>query len=401
MKKSDKKKGKMKNPFRPGAGHKPPHLAGRKREIREFVELLDQEVITTNVVLTGLRGVGKTVLLDILKPIAQSNGWLWVGTDLSESSSLSEETIAKRLITDLSPLTAEIVVGSHQENKPGFERDTETHEFKLEHHVLQRIYDTSPGMPVDKLMMVFRTVQTAIERVGKSGIIFAYDEAQTMVDHVKEKEFPLALLLQAFQSVQRMGAKFMLVLTGLPTLFSNLVESRTYAERMFHTIFLDRLNKADSKEAIVVPVKDGPFSFTDESVETIVNTSGGYPYFLQFICREVYDLFIAGVTSVPIAEILTKLDADFFSGRWQRLTDRQRELLWVAAHLENCDSEFTVQEIADSAKESLSSGFTPSHVNQMLASLCEKGLVFKNRHGRYSFAVPLLDGFIRRQVRPG
>ncbi|MBI5783218.1 MAG: ATP-binding protein [Gammaproteobacteria bacterium] len=80
----------------------PPYLAGREQEIKEFRRLLEQDTILENMVLTGLRGSGKTVLLDTLKPLAMAEGWLWVGTDLSESSSISEENIATRLLTDLS-----------------------------------------------------------------------------------------------------------------------------------------------------------------------------------------------------------------------------------------------------------------------------------------------------------
>src|SRR5438477_7072451 len=85
------------NPFRPGAGHMPPYLAGRTVEEDEFKKLLQQTVILKNLVLTGLRGVGKTVLLESFRPIASQNGWLWAGTDLSESSSVTEHTIAARI----------------------------------------------------------------------------------------------------------------------------------------------------------------------------------------------------------------------------------------------------------------------------------------------------------------
>src|SRR6266566_3168748 len=98
------------NPFRPGAGHMPPYLAGRQKEKEEFLRLLDQEVVLENLVLTGLRGVGKTVLLDTFKPLAIERGWLWVGTDLSESTSISETRVAIRLMTDLAPLTSSILL---------------------------------------------------------------------------------------------------------------------------------------------------------------------------------------------------------------------------------------------------------------------------------------------------
>ena len=80
------------NPYRPGAGHTPPFLAGRETEMKEFKKLLKQKIILNNMVLTGLRGVGKTVLLEKFRPVAQSMNWMWVGTDLSESASVNEVT---------------------------------------------------------------------------------------------------------------------------------------------------------------------------------------------------------------------------------------------------------------------------------------------------------------------
>src|SRR5205085_5125664 len=105
------------------------------------------------------------------------------------------------------------------------------------------------------------------------------------------------------------------------------------------------------------------------------------PYFIQFICREVYDVWIQKIAAgqqpaVPSNEIIRKLDSDFFSGRWARATDRQRELLDIIAHLPNCDSEFTVQEVVTLSSTS-PKPFSSSHVNQMLVSLSNAGLVYK------------------------
>jgi hypothetical protein len=266
--------------------------------------------------------------------------------------------------------------------------------------LLQDVYDSAPGLVSDKVKQVFDIAWSQLAKRDTRGIVFAYDEAQTMADHAESNEYPLALMLEAFQSVQRKGIPFLLVLTGLPTLFAKLVASRTYSERMFHLMFLDKLSDEECREAIVRPLEDSAITLSDESVDTVVDMSGGYPYFVQFICREVFDLFIAGRDSVPIEGILSKLDADFFSGRWQQITDRQRDLLTVAAQLPNCDGEFTVQEIAEASKR-LEKPFSSSHANQMLTSLCDKGLVFKNRHGKYSFAVPLLHRFIQRQLAAG
>src|SRR5713101_1037693 len=114
----------MKNPFRPGAGHMPPYLAGREQETDEFRRLLDQETILKNLVLTGLRGLGKTVLLETFKPMAIQAGWLWAGADLSESTSISEENMALRLLTDISVVTSSIVIAAEERPKMGLSSET-------------------------------------------------------------------------------------------------------------------------------------------------------------------------------------------------------------------------------------------------------------------------------------
>jgi hypothetical protein len=382
----------------------PPYLAGREKEKTEFRRLLQQSPILDNMVLTGLRGVGKTVLLDSLKPLAFQEGWLWVGADLSESTSVSEERIVLRLCADLSVVTSNFVVARSEHQATGFQGERAVVDRTLNYEALVSIYNATPGLASDKLKKILEIAWRYAAAEGVRGIIFAYDEAQNLSDQAAKEEYPLSLLLDVFQSIQKVGLPMMLVLTGLPTLFPKLVEARTFAERMFRVIFLDRLNDAESRQAILRPIEDArcPIQLNDASVRTITDMSGGYPYFIQFVCREVYDVFIqkidrGEVANVPVAEIQRKLDTDFFAGRWARATDRQRDLLSVIATLENADSEFTVQEVVERSKETLDKGFSSSHVNQMLATLSDQGLVFKNRYGRYSFAVPLLAGFISRQ----
>ena len=108
------------NPFRPGAGTKPVFLAGRDHEQKEFLGALKQTPLSQNIIITGLRGVGKTVLLDELKPIAHANNWLWTGNDLSEQASMSEESVATRLVVDLSALLKPLVSYREEELPFGF-----------------------------------------------------------------------------------------------------------------------------------------------------------------------------------------------------------------------------------------------------------------------------------------
>lgn len=381
----------------------PPYLAGRQKEKEEFLRLLEQDIVLENLVLTGLRGVGKTVLSDTFKPLAITKGWLWVGTDLSESTSISETRIAVRLMTDLAPLTSSLVL-TKDHPVIGFAGQAKPVSQRLDFETMNSIFTNTPGLASDKLKAVLELVWAGLSQQKIKGVIFAYDEAQNLSDHAASKEYPLSLMLDVFQSVQKKNIPFMLALVGLPTLFPKLVEARTFAERMFHVVFLKRLNEQDSKDAIHKPIQDAkcPVKLDKESGQLIVEVSGGYPYFIQFICREVYDAFIQKLdagerAAVPINDIIRKLDNNFFAGRWARATDRQRELLTVIASLDHCDEEFTVLEVAEQSKRKIKKPFSSSHVNQMLVALSDAGLVYKNRHGKYSFAVPLLGRFILRQ----
>lgn len=392
------------NPFKPGAGHAPPYLAGRERETAEFKRLLKQTVILENMVLTGLRGVGKTVLLDTFKPIAIQAGWLWSSTDVSESVSVSETNLAIRLITDLSVLSSRITINEQETQSIGFLSSRSTVETKLDYAFLSRVFDKTPGLVSDKLKVILELVWNAVSRKSRvNGIVLAYDEAQNLNDQAKRDQHPLSVLLDVFQSIQKKGIPVMLVLTGLPTLFPKLVAARTFAERMFRVVTLSKLDDRSSRAAITKPIDANrcPVKFSEFGVNQIVRLSGGYPYFIQFICREAYDVIIQQVDDgldvrLDFEPITRKLDSDFFAGRWNRTTDRQRELLRVISKLKSCDDEFTVQEITEQSKITLDRPFSNSHINQMLKSLADNGLVYKTRFGNYSFAVPLLGQFIKR-----
>ena len=397
--------GTFANPFRPGAGHKPPYLAGRGKEFREFERLLAQRIILENMVLTGLRGVGKTVLLDCLKPRAQQAGWLWVGADLSESAALNEENMAIRLLADLSVITSNLALATERRPGLGFTAQDGIRETRLDYRTLSSLYINPPGLAHDKLKGTLEFVWNSMTQKapeGVSGIVFAYDEAQNLADHSEKEQYPLSLLLDVFQSLQKKGIPFMLLLAGLPTLFPKLVDARTFAERMFRVVFLDKLDREESRAAIVKPMeaKACPVRMDSSTIELIIDLSGGYPYFIQFICREMYDSLLFGpdgTAFAPVDAILAKLDTDFFAGRWARVSDRQRVLLYVVSRLDHTEEEFSLAEIVTLSGQILKKPFSSSNAGQMLSSLVRAGLIYRNSHGKYSFAIPLLSQFIKRQ----
>lgn len=177
---------------------------------------------------------------------------------------------------------------------------------------------------------------------------------------------------------------------------------------MFDVIQLDKLSPDSSREAILKPIEitGSSLTFSDDSVDNIVAMSGGYPYFIQYICKENFDAWITQqengeIPSVARDEILAKLDQDFFAARWDRATDRQQEFMKVIATLETGDTAFTTQEVLAASNDILKKPFSPSHATQILSALLEKGLVYRNKHGKYSFAVPLMSAFILRQEVAG
>jgi hypothetical protein len=302
-----------KNPFRPGAGTKPLYLAGRGHEQSEFVRALRQAPLTQNMIITGLRGVGKTVLLDELKPLAHANGWLWTGNDWTEAASISEKDVAIRLLVDLTAILAPIVVYRTNELPFGFtQKQNLPTERPLKYDDLVAIYDGTPGFVSDKLKAVLEHVAVLLKGTTVKGVVFAYDEAQNLTDHRDTNQFPLSLVVDVFANLQKkqLGCQFLLVLTGLPTLITKLNEARTFTERMFHTLVLDRLKDPDAREAIVRPIaiEKSTLGFTDQTIERIMNESKGYPFLIQYICKEVFDAWIGKITvglapSVPINEI--------------------------------------------------------------------------------------------------
>jgi hypothetical protein len=378
----------------------PPYLAGREAERQEFEGLLDQTPILKNLILTGLRGIGKSVLLETFKPLAIEAGWLWVGTDMSEAASVSEETLAIRLVTDVALVTSSFSGGARR--GVGFSSTTEP--IPLSFEILSGLYASTPGLVRDKVQEVLEFAIAATLQQGFRGVVFAYDEAQNISESEARHEFPVALILDVFQSIQAKQLPCLLILSGLPALRPKLLDARTFAERMFHTMRLPTLTTAQSEEAITRPLEhpNARLRLDDRSIETICEQAAGYPYFLQYICRDVYDLFLQQLTAglprqVPVDVILKKLDADFYTARWERATDRQRELLAVTASLSQ-DGEFSSSEIV-AASQALQRPFTTTSVNQLLAGLVNSDLVYKTGHGKYAFAVPLFDRFLLRQSR--
>lgn len=158
----------------------PPYLAGRQLEFREFERLLAQDVILENLILTGLRGTGKTVLLETFKPRAIAEGWLWAGTDMTGAACTTESALAQRLLSDLAIITSGSPIAAHAHRPMGFAQTPTASPVHLTYDVLESVYAATPGLVSDKVKAVLEFTWDALSRQGPTKIIFAYDEAQNL-----------------------------------------------------------------------------------------------------------------------------------------------------------------------------------------------------------------------------
>jgi hypothetical protein len=404
----------IENPYRPGAGHAPPYLAGRRNEQDQFLRLLHQPIVTQNILITGLRGFGKTVLLDQMKATAEANNWLWVGNDLSESSALTEERLALRILTDLAQAIAtrmEVNSGlgqvSHDRLQHRIEQITRDDGSAFTFDALKAHYEQAAGLPSDRLRSVLMHVTRLAHKVRISGVILGYDEAQCLCDHAERNEFPMSMLIETVSALQKKDGltPCLLVLCGLPQVFDALIETRTYTERMFQVMTLDRLSKDETRAAVTTPIQ----KFTSrlhtppDLIEKVVNLSGGYPYLIQFFGRELVEQLLENggtllAEKFPSTGALERLDAGLFSARWNRTTDKQRELLGlIASRPAPSSNDFSAREL-ELMRES-DADTSALNFNQMLLGLCDRGLLYRTRHGRYAFTVPMSEAMILRRLR--
>jgi hypothetical protein len=404
----------IENPYRPGAGHAPPFLAGRSSEQLHFKRMLGQSHLTDNVLLTGLRGFGKTVLLGQMQKTAEAADWLWVGNDLSESSALSEERMAIRVLTDLSQAIAARIDQSDRAT-PHLAEGLQAKLDKLARadrgaftfDALKAHYEQTPGLPSDRLRAVLVRVMSLVHKVKLKGVILAYDEAQCLFDRAATDQFPMSMLVETTSALQKKAGPvpLMLVLCGLPQVFDALTQARTYTERMFHVMTLERLSKEETRAALTVPLTNlsAQLNTPPALIEKVMSLTGGYPYLIQFFGRELIEQLLENGGTLapdkfPSSGAFERLDAGLFSARWNRTSDKQRELLGlIASRAPNANGEFSARELEQLRLETGDGG--EGNIAQMLGALCERGMLFRTRHGYYAFTVPMSEAMISRRMR--
>ena len=382
------------NPFRPGNGVLPAYLAGREKPLAEFDAFVaDPHPLHANWTVTGLRGTGKTVLVETAAAQAEAAGWLTVERELGERHR-DDALLADALEEDVDALRSRCgLIGAIEQSVIRSARLLRPSRVSVAGVELQRGPFT-PRPPADRMRDALVRLSETLSAAHRPGALLLYDEAHLLADDRSRERYPLSSLLAALGAVQRSGEpRVRIILTGLPTLTINLKRARTYAERMFRHIVLANLERGDAWDALTIPLSQTSRRFATSVIGHIVEATGGYPYFLQFFGAYLW-------RAVPAPEVTTaayrgvepsllhELDTAFFDDRFQAATLLERDVLLSMAREAGAVNLATIRtrlpETAGAA--------------ELASRLVERGLLYRHGRGTYDFALPLFRPYLRRQA---
>jgi AAA ATPase domain len=386
------------NPFAPGAGTPPPQLAGRdevRETVRVAIERVRRGLPTKSVLMVGLRGVGKTVLLDRMRDDAEASGIHTVRIEAPEGRSLPA-LLAPQLRQAMLRMSRnkKAQEGARRALRAlaGFAKSLKVKFADIE---VGLDFDPEPGLADNgdlehDLQALLETVGVAAQKAETALVLFI-DELQ----YVEEAE--LAALITAMHRCAQRRVPVMLVGAGLPQLRGHMGNAKSYAERLFDFPEVGPLNTVAARQAITKPVTDQGMKIAAEAGDMIVAESHGYPYFLQEWGKHAWDAAASSPIRVQdvkaaTASAIAALDESFFRVRFDRLTPAEKKYLRAMAELG--PGPHRSGSIAEElAREVTSLGPTR---NKLIA----KGMIWSPNHGDTAFTVPLFDQFMRRTM-PG
>jgi len=388
----------VRNPYSPGAGSPPPELAGRdllREQLRVALARILNGKPAKSVLMVGLRGVGKTVLLDQVRKDAEAVGIYALRIEAPENKSLPA-ILAPQLRQGLLRLSkvenAKDTAQRALRALAGFAKALKVTYKDIE---VGLDYGPEPGLADNGDLEVDLT--SLLEQVG----IAAKDAGTAVVAFIDElqyvKENQLAALISALHRCSQNGLPMTVVGAGLPQLRGMTGNAKSYAERLFDFPMIGPLTDAEAELAIVKPAKDEGVDYAPEAISAIIARTKGYPYFLQEWGKHAWDqarqspISILDIESASTTAIAA-LDESFFRVRFDRLTPSERTYLRAMSDLG--PGPHRSGDIADRLKRSVSS------LGPVRSSLIAKGMIWSPSHGDTAFTVPLFDEFMRR-IMPG
>ncbi len=383
----------VRNPYAPGAGQRPPELAGRDTELSAFDVVLERIAHgrpERSLVLTGLRGVGKTVLLNQLRSAAISRGW---GTGKIEAR--PEQSLRRPVSSALHMALREL--GPRHRDQESIEevlgvlKAFALRETPSDAKVRDR---WQPGIDVpaasgraDSGDMEIDLVELLSDAAGVaadigSGIALFIDEMQDV------QPDDVSAICAACHELSQQGAPLIVVGAGLPHLPAVLSASKSYSERLFRYLRIDRLDRPAADRALLAPAVREDVEFDTAALDALYAAADGYPYFVQAYGKVTWDVAAASpitaadvAMAAPVAE--AELAVGFFGSRYDRATPAEREYMHAMAELGGpAGVAVSTSEVA------VSLGRRPASLSPARDSLIKKGLVFSAERGQIAFTVP-------------
>ena len=386
----------VRNPFVPGAGSPPPALAGRAdilERARITLARVAQGRSAKSLMLVGLRGVGKTVLLNRVHEMAEADGYQTLMIETPETKRLASLLVpplrsllfrldrmenlseqVKRAMRVLKSFAGAVSV-KYGEVEIGLDIDPE-----------QGTADS--GDIESDLAELFVAVADAAKSRG-TAVAIIIDELQYLT------EDELSAVIMALHRVSQKQLPLVLIGAGLPQLVGLAGRSKSYAERLFDYPVVGALSRLDAIKALADPVDREGASFDDQALETIIELTEGYPYFLQEWGYHAWNLADTSPITSQTVEIATReaianLDQSFFRVRLDRLTPREKAYLRAMAELG--PGPHRSGDIAEKMRAGVAS------VAPLRGGLIKKGMIYSPTHGDTAFTVPLFDQFMRRTM---
>jgi hypothetical protein len=386
------------NPYAPGAGTPPPELAGRD-ELREAVHIAVERIRAgrpaKSLLMIGLRGVGKTVLLDRMRDDAEAGGLHTLRIEAPEGRSLPA-ILAPQLRQALLRLSRVEQARDYGRRAlqalAGFARA-----LKVKYEDIEVGIDFEPELGLADNGDLEHDLQALLEVTGEAArsantaLILFIDELQ----YVEEEQ--MAALITALHRVAQRQLPVMMVGAGLPQLPGRMGRAKSYAERLFDFPRIGPLDPPAARSAIAIPAQQQGIDFEPAALDRIVRETQGYPYFLQEWGKHVWDVAAGSpITEQDVEQAshitIAALDESFFRVRFDRLTPAEKRYLRAMAQLG--PGPHRSGDIATVLQRKVTA-LGPTR-NQLIA----KGMVWSPNHGDTAFTVPMFDEFMRR-IMPG
>jgi len=392
----------VRNPYAPGAGQRPPELAGRDREVRQFEVVLERVAAgrpERSLVLSGLRGVGKTVLLNAMRSLALTRAW---GTGKVEAR--PDRPIRLPIAQALHAASRELAPRHRDPDRvdeflgvlKAFALQTSANErkgvrWRPPYDVPAARGRADSGDLETDLIELFTAAGELARDLGV-GIAVFIDEMQDIPSE------ELAALCGACHEISQLGVPFVVVGAGLPHLPTALSASKSYAERLFRYVSVGRLDRAAADRALTLPAASEGVEYEPAALDALYEVTDGYPYFIQAFGKATWDVaprspITADDVKVATPEAEAELAVGFFGSRYERATPAERDYMRAMAELgaERGDGPVATGDVAALL------GRKPQSLSPARDALIKKGLVYASERGHVAFTVPHFGAFLRSQ----